>query len=282
MLVARLVVDGKARRSDCGSKSVKRKRATGNLGTVKLVSAGGLIPAIPLTLAAMVWASRAMPAEADTRDALALIVEAAQKICNDVPTMGERQSIGVNGDVKAELNGLLKRLGDIGISGSGKYEADKYAGVLQHDLASALKENGECKLTVLRLLIDRVMPQAEAASKSALAQDQVEALRRRLEAITPKPPVSIMCRTPANACEKFAYFLFDLLKKSGWDVDPPITTQQNNLIITGEHGITIISTTFAAEEMANALRSPDAGAYPAVVERTANPNSIRINIGDLP
>jgi hypothetical protein len=248
---------------------------------VKLVAARGLIPAIPLALTAMVLV-RTMPAKADTRDALDLITETAQKICNDVPTAGERQSVEANGDVKAALNGLLKRLGDIGVSGAGKYEAEQYVGVLQKDLAVVLRENSECKVTVLRLLIDRVMPQAEAASKEALAQDHAEALRRRLEAINPKLPVSIMCRTPANACEKFAYLLFDLLKKAGWPVSSPITTQQNNLILTPEQGIMIISTTFAALEMANALRSPDAGSYPAVVDRTANPDSIRINIGSLP
>src|SRR5437899_1004744 len=117
-----------------------------------------------------------MPAKADTRDALSLITEAAQKICNDVPTAGERQTIEVNGDVKAELNGLLKRLSDAGISGGGKYETEQYAGVLQKDLAMALKENSECKVTVLRLLIDRVLPQVGTTSKDVQAQDQAEAL----------------------------------------------------------------------------------------------------------
>lgn len=226
--------------------------------------------------------ARASIANANTEEALALITDTAQKICNDVPTAGERQSVEVNGNVKAELAGLLKKLGNVGVSGTGGYSSDEYAGLLQKDLAAALKDNSDCKLTVLKLLLDRVLPQTEATTRQAQAQDQAESLRRRLSAITPKFPVYIKCRTMANACEKLAYFFFDVLQKAGWQVAPPMTTQGDNVVITGEHGITIISSSFSAEELANALRSPDAGAYPAMLDPRGAADRILINIVDLP
>ncbi len=219
-------------------------------------------------------------ANADSHDALAAITDTAQKICNDVPTTGERQSVIVNGDVKAEINGLLKKLGDLGISGTGGYSSDEYAGVLQKDLAQALKNNSDCKLSVLTMPVDRMLPQAAAVTGQV--QDQAEALRRRMSAISPKLPVYIKCRTTANACEKVAYFFFDELNKAGWPVAPPATTQLHDLVITGEHGVTIVSASPSADQLALALRAPDAGAYPVMLEAREVGDHILINIGDLP
>ena len=223
------------------------------------------------------------PARADMKGDLAAIAEFADKICNVIPTTGERLSAEVNGNVKAELNGLLKKLGDVGISGTGGYSAEEYAGVVQKDLADAIKNNSDCKLVVVKLLVDRVLPQAEAATKKqAQDQEQAEALRRRLSAISPKLPVYIKCRTVANTCEKLAYFLFDELKRAGWQVAAPATTQLHDLAITDEHGITVISSSSSADQLALALRAPDAGAFPAMLHAQGPNDHILINIGDIP
>jgi hypothetical protein len=92
------------------------------------------------------------PAKADTFDALKAITETAEKICNTVPTVGEHQSAEVEGDIKAELGGLLRKLSNTGIGGTGKYTNDEYAGILQQDLAAALKSNADCKLRVFMTL----------------------------------------------------------------------------------------------------------------------------------
>ncbi|MGD0105784.1 MAG: hypothetical protein ABSC06_17355 [Rhodopila sp.] len=214
---------------------------------------------------------------------LASIAGFADKICNVIPTTGERQSAEANGNVKAELNGLLKKLGDLGISGTGGYSAEEYAGVLQKDLANAIKNNSDCKLTVVRMLVDRVLPQAEAATKKQeQEQEHTEALRRRLSAVFPKLPVYIKCRTVSNTCEKLAYFFFDELNKAGWPVAAPATTQLHDLALTGERAIAIISSSLSADQIVLALRAPDAGAFPAMLNTQGPSDHILINIGDLP
>ena len=238
--------------------------------------------AFPVVLAGFCCASLS-PARADTNSNLAAIADFANKICNDVPTTGGRQSVAANGNVKAELNGLIKKLGDVGISGTGGYSAEEYAGVLQKDLAEAIKNNSDWKLAVVKMLVDRVLPQAEAATKKQeQAQEKAEALRRRLSAISPKLPVYIKCRTMANACEKLAYFFFDELQKAGWQVAAPATAQLHDLAITGERGITVVSSNSSGDQLALALRAPDAGSFPAMLDAQGPAAHILINIGDLP
>ena len=101
-------------------------------------------------------------ADATLTDALNAITDTAAKICNTVPTSGERDSAEVKGDVKAEVSGLLKKLGDLGISGTGRYTHDDYVGVVQEQLAAALKNNSDCRLTVFMALQGKLMPQSGA------------------------------------------------------------------------------------------------------------------------
>ena len=62
-------------------------------------------------------------ASADTENALKAIRETADAICNIIPTTEQRQSLQLDGDVKAQLGGLIRKLTDLGISGKGK---DRY------------------------------------------------------------------------------------------------------------------------------------------------------------
>jgi hypothetical protein len=54
--------------------------------------------------------------------------------------------------VNAELNGLAKRLADLGVSGAGDLTSKSYQGVLQRELADTLNNQRQCKLEVLRTL----------------------------------------------------------------------------------------------------------------------------------
>jgi hypothetical protein len=89
------------------------------------------------------------PGYADVNsDALKAITDTADRICGVVAAAGESQSVKVTGDLKAQLSGLAKRLADLGISGTGSFDADNYVGVLQSDLPTALGSLRECKLKV--------------------------------------------------------------------------------------------------------------------------------------
>lgn len=50
-------------------------------------------------------------------DALKVIADTADRICGTVVAEGNSQSVEVKGNVKGQLNGLVKKLAELGISG---------------------------------------------------------------------------------------------------------------------------------------------------------------------
>lgn len=52
----------------------------------------------------------------------------------------------------------MKRMAALGIQGTAKYQESQYQGILQKDLAAAIKANSDCKLAVLRELKDKLIP----------------------------------------------------------------------------------------------------------------------------
>jgi hypothetical protein len=64
----------------------------------------------------------------------------------------------MTGDVRAQLSGLAKRLADLGISGTGDITSESYEGILQGELATALKDMRECKLAVFNSLKQVLLP----------------------------------------------------------------------------------------------------------------------------
>jgi hypothetical protein len=59
--------------------------------------------------------------------------------------------------LKPQLNGLIKKLADLGINGVGELATDEYQGVLRKDLASTLKGNAACKLKIFDRL-QKIIP----------------------------------------------------------------------------------------------------------------------------
>src|ERR1700736_2702884 len=67
----------------------------------------------------------------DSQRALNAITDTAEKLCGNVVASGQYNYMTVKGDVKAELSGLVKRLADLGISGTGDVTSSSYEGILQ-------------------------------------------------------------------------------------------------------------------------------------------------------
>jgi hypothetical protein len=88
---------------------------------------------------------------------LSAITDTADKICGIVATSGSLTNVKVQGDVRAELNGLAKRLADLGISGNAQYSSSTYEGLVQQDLATALKDVRDCKLKVFNTLQEKLI-----------------------------------------------------------------------------------------------------------------------------
>jgi len=88
---------------------------------------------------------------------LELIANFSDRMCKDIPLSGGNRNIELSGGAKAELNGLIKGLVDLGFEGAAKYEKSDYKGLLQADLAKALETSTNCKLEIFRDLKGRIL-----------------------------------------------------------------------------------------------------------------------------
>jgi hypothetical protein len=109
------------------------------------------------------------------RAALKDITDAAERICNSIPLNGTSQSAELSGQAKAEVNGVIKKVADLGVQGAGKYQTSEFSNVLQRDLAQAIQTNTNCKQTVFNVLVDRMIPAQSSASPSVPPAAQPDA-----------------------------------------------------------------------------------------------------------
>jgi len=89
---------------------------------------------------------------------LKIIRETANGICIAVPTSGSDSSLDLSGKAKEQLQGGMSKVLGLGIAGTAKYHSAEYAGVLQRELATAIKNSNDCKIAVLNTLMDRLLP----------------------------------------------------------------------------------------------------------------------------
>jgi hypothetical protein len=98
-------------------------------------------------------------------DALKSIADTADRICGVVVASGETRSSKVTGDIKGQLGELVRKLGDLGITGSGQFDNSNYVGVLQDQLSTVLTNQQECKLKVLGSLVDKLVVSAQPKAR---------------------------------------------------------------------------------------------------------------------
>lgn len=96
-------------------------------------------------------------------EALSLILKFSENFCKDPSMSGSTESKSLTVEGKAELNGLIKKIADLGVGAAGKYENDAYQGLLQKDLIKALENSQNCKMAVWNDLHDKlILPVKEA------------------------------------------------------------------------------------------------------------------------
>lgn len=69
-------------------------------------------------------------------------------ICGSFNYEGSSQTLTISGDVEAELNGLVRKLVNLGVSGAANFESKKYINVLHEELGGELKSVRDCNLIV--------------------------------------------------------------------------------------------------------------------------------------
>jgi hypothetical protein len=117
----------------------------------------------------------------DVSRALQEITDTADRLCGNVATSGQTNSLKASGDVKAELNGLVKKLADIGVSASGETNSSAYEGVVQQELTTALQDVRKCKLKVFNTLQEKLLFNVAPAATSAEEENAYAAARGNLD-----------------------------------------------------------------------------------------------------
>ncbi len=129
-----------------------------------IVIAGGLF-------VSSVWVSCALADDfANQNAALEVIKKAANDICYTVPQEGSRSDVQLSGDARAELDTVIAKVVDLGIKGAGQYKSEEYRGVLQEELATAMKTSSDCKLNVFNKLVNKMLGWRPPASQSTINQ----------------------------------------------------------------------------------------------------------------
>jgi hypothetical protein len=140
------------------------------------------------------------------------IADMADRICGFVATSGSSTNTTVTGKLNVELNGLAKRLAELGITGAGEITKKEYQGVLQQDLASALKNLSECKLVVfqrLAPLVDPTPPPLPPPPRSMGWESTFETKEQGGGSFRGFPACTALVRTPA-AVDIGSFFPRDL------------------------------------------------------------------------
>ena len=105
----------------------------------------------------------------DQQAAIDLITKTADRICNEIKNHGSSADSKVSASIAAEVNGLLKKLANLGFSASGNIDFYKWQGFLQKDLPEVWRENVECKSHVFDKLLDRLIPSSSKDSSLPVA-----------------------------------------------------------------------------------------------------------------
>jgi len=82
------------------------------------------------------------------------IQDTAASICNTVKAKGQKTNVQSEGDVKAQLGGLVGKVVDIGGSGKGSLSREEFEGLSRDATAAALEGDRGCRERVFNKMFD--------------------------------------------------------------------------------------------------------------------------------
>lgn len=131
----------------------------------------------------------ASPGHGQSIDAVALkeISDFAKDFCGEYATGGSRENLQLEGSAKAELDGFLKKLTDIGVEGAAQFDTGEYVGVLQQELRGELQSVRDCRLKIWSDLKAGVVEAAPAPAAPAPAATPEPAVAPEPAAVAPEP-----------------------------------------------------------------------------------------------
>jgi hypothetical protein len=90
--------------------------------------------------------------------ALKAIRDTANDVCDRVSQEGQKSETKLSGDVEAKLNGVIGKVADLGLKGTGEFQKEQHKGVIQKELATVLMHTADCRKDVFDKLVERILP----------------------------------------------------------------------------------------------------------------------------
>jgi hypothetical protein len=146
---------------------------------------------------------------------------------------GSSSSVELSGQAKAELAGLLKRVSELGLQGTAKYQQSEFQGLVQKDVATALRDSASCKVRIVEILAPRfIAPPAPNVPSKPRSEDRTTDVvtlsldcslglppsvmppEGRIRALMPQP-------TPPGVVGGFDYIEYFGASGAAWSIAPP-------------------------------------------------------------
>jgi hypothetical protein len=121
----------------------------------------------------------ALGQETRDREALRMITETANQICQSAPLEQTNEGLALSGDAQAKVGGIVGRIANLGITGAGRYQSGHSMGVLQQDLTSAIRDGNNCKLDVFHTLERDLLTTRSTGSDATHGQSSTPGSARR-------------------------------------------------------------------------------------------------------
>lgn len=102
----------------------------------------------------------AKPAQAQIIDPeqILLIRETARDICQTVENAdGSQTTVEIEGNISTEINGLLRRLANLGIEGGGSISSEEFEGLSREATAEAMTDSLECRERLFNTMFNALM-----------------------------------------------------------------------------------------------------------------------------
>jgi hypothetical protein len=112
-----------------------------------------------------------------------IIQDTAASICDTIKEVkGQKSNFQIQGDVKAQLGGLVGKLVDVGGTGKGSLTRDEFEGLSQDATAAALKGDQGCRERVFNKMFDKLS--MEAKQPPGAFSEEVNALSAGVELLS--------------------------------------------------------------------------------------------------
>lgn len=110
----------------------------------------------------------------DARQALAIISDFADKYCKNPPLEGTSEKLELSAEGKVGLSNIIKKMVDLGYKGAAEYQTSEWQGPLQKDIAQLLKDQSNCRMEVLTVLQEKLIPDTNSMNSNDLINKATE------------------------------------------------------------------------------------------------------------